>query len=315
MQGKRIEIMEQDQTQKIVGVRFSKVGKVYNFDAAKIENLRMGDVVVVETSRGWQLGEVVLFIENPEKPVEGGFKPIARLATPKDLLQRQTWQGKESDVLEECRKRAKELKLAGIKIVSSEYSFDGTKLTIFFSSDSEEKAELKSLRSDMQKMYAPAQVDIRQVGPRDVAKIMGGMGACGLECRCCTKFIMEFSSISIKMAKEQGISLTPTEITGMCGRLRCCLIYEYENYVEARKTLPKKNKRVITPNGEGKIIDVYPIRECVLVEIPEVGRREFHKDELQVIEDQENLDKAAASFVQKHGGGGGGCGQCEFRNR
>ncbi len=304
--------MEQELIQKIVGVRFSKVGKIYYFDGTKIENLRVNDVVVVETSRGWQLGEVVLFVDQPEKPSEGGFKPLTRLATPKDLLQRQAWQAKEPEVLEECQKRAKELKLAGIKIVSSEYSFDGSRLTILFSSDSEEKAELRSLRSDMQKMFAPAQVEIRQVGPRDVAKIMGGMGACGLECRCCTKFITEFSSISIKMAKEQGISLTPTEITGMCGRLRCCLIYEYENYLEARKTMPKKNKQVITPDGPGKVVDVYPIREFVLVELPEVGRREYHKDDLQIVEDKETLDKAAATFVQKHGAGGG-CGQCNLK--
>ncbi len=307
--------MEQELNQKIVGVRFSKVGKIYYFDASKIDYLRINDVVVVETSRGWQLGEVILFVAQPEKPVEGGFKPLTRLATPKDLLQRQAWQMKEPEVLEECQKRAKELKLAGIKIVSSEYSFDGSKLTILFSSDSEEKVELKSLRSDMQKMYAPVQVEIRQIGPRDVAKIMGGMGACGLECRCCTKFITEFSSISIKMAKEQGISLTPTEITGMCGRLRCCLIYEYENYLEARKTMPKKNKIVITPDGQGKVIEVFPIRECVLVELPEIGRREYHKDDLQVLEDQETLNKAAETFVQKHsgGGGGGGCGQCNLK--
>jgi len=305
--------MEEGQTQKIVGVRFSKVGKIYHFDASKIENLRLGDIAVVETSRGWQLGEVILFVEQPEKPDEGGWKSINRLATPKDLIQWQSWQEKEAEVVEECVKRVKELKLAGIKVVSSEYSFDGSRLTILFSSDSEEKAELKSLRADMQKKYAPAQVELRQIGPRDVAKIMGGMGACGLECRCCSKYITEFSSISIKMAKEQGISLTPTEITGMCGRLRCCLIYEYENYVEARKTLPKKNKHVITPNGEGKVIDVYPMRDAILVELPEIGRREFHKDEVKLVDEGEVLDKAAKDFVQKHGGGG--CDLCKQKNK
>ena len=195
--------------------------------------------------------------------------------------------------LKNVKRRAKELRLNGIKIVMSEYSYDGTRLTIFFSSDSEEKVELKSLRADMQRHFAPAQVEFRQIGPRDVAKYLGGMGACGLENRCCSKFITEFSSISIRMAKEQGISLTPTEITGMCGRLRCCLIYEYDNYVEARKLLPKKNKRVITPDGEGKVLDVYPIREFILVELPEIGRREFHKDDVKLVEELEAIDKAA----------------------
>ncbi|MRS02501.1 stage 0 sporulation protein, partial [bacterium] len=281
-----------DQTQtapSIVGVRFSKVGKIYHFDARKIDSLRLGDVVVVETSRGWQLGEVVVMVADPVAPPEGTWKTLDRLATPKDLMQRQNWQSKELDVVEVARKRLKELRLQGVKIIFSEYSYDGSKLTIFFSSDSEDKVDLKSMRSDMQRVYGPAQVELRQIGPRDVAKVLGGMGACGLETRCCSKFITEFSSISIRMAKEQGISLTPTEITGMCGRLRCCLIYEYENYVEARKLLPKKNKRVITPDGTGKVIDVSPIREMVLVELPEIGRKEYHKDVLKPADEMEAL--------------------------
>jgi cell fate regulator YaaT (PSP1 superfamily) len=303
-----------DQTQNtpgIVGVRFSKVGKVYHFDARKIESLRMGDVVVVETSRGWQLGEVVVMVSDPVIPPEGTWKALDRLATPKDLMQRQNWQSKELDVVETARKRLKELRLHGVKIIFCEYSYDGSKLTIFFSSDSEDKVDLKSMRSDMQRIYGPSQVELRQIGPRDVAKVLGGMGACGLETRCCSKFITEFSSISIRMAKEQGISLTPTEITGMCGRLRCCLIYEYENYVEARKLLPKKNKRVITPDGTGKVIDVSPIREMVLVELPEIGRKEYHKDVLKPAEEMEALENKA----QQTGGGqgGGGCGQCQRR--
>ncbi|PKN89613.1 MAG: stage 0 sporulation protein, partial [Chloroflexi bacterium HGW-Chloroflexi-7] len=281
---------DQAQTQtapSIVGVRFSKVGKIYHFDARKIEALRLGDVVVVETSRGWQLGEVVVMVAEPVAPPEGTWKTLDRLATPKDLMQRQNWQAKEQDVVEVARKRLKELRLQGVKIIFSEYSYDGSKLTIFFSSDSEDKVDLKSMRSDMQRVYGPAQVELRQIGPRDVAKVLGGMGACGLETRCCSKFITEFSSISIRMAKEQGISLTPTEITGMCGRLRCCLIYEYDNYVEARKLLPKKNKRVITPDGTGKVIDVSPIREMVLVELPEIGRKEYHKDVLKPADELE----------------------------
>ncbi|MCX6054506.1 MAG: regulatory iron-sulfur-containing complex subunit RicT [Chloroflexi bacterium] len=303
--------MEQKISSRIVGVRFSKVGKVYHFDAKKIESFRVGDVAVVETSRGWQLGEIIVIVENPVSPPEGTWKQLDRLASPKDLLQRQSWQAKEQDVAEYSKKRVRELKLVGIKIVMSEYSYDGSKLTIFFSSDSEDKVELKSLRSDMQRAYAPAQVDLRQIGPRDVAKILGGMGACGLESRCCSQFITEFSSISIRMAKEQGISLTPTEITGMCGRLRCCLIYEFENYVEARKLLPKKNKRMITPDGVGKVIDVSPIREMVLIELPEIGRKEYHKDLLKPADELEAFENKANSGSSGHGGGG--CGQCKQR--
>jgi cell fate regulator YaaT (PSP1 superfamily) len=127
---------------------------------------------------------------------------------------------------------------------------------------------------------------MRQIGPRDVAKYIGGMGACGLEQRCCSRFLNEFSSISIRMAKDQGISLTPTEITGMCGRLRCCLIYEFEAYAEARKGLPKKNKRIQTPEGEGKVIDVYPLAGRIRVDIPEVGMREYTREQFEAFEKQ-----------------------------
>lgn len=307
--------MENVSTPNIVGVRFSKVGKIYHFDASKIENYRKGDVVIVETSRGWQLGEIIVpKVEDATPPPEGAWKMIERLATPRDLLQRQSWQEKEPEVTVVARERAKELRLNGIKIIFSEFSYDGARLSIFFSSDSEDKAELKSLRSDMQRTYGPAQVDVRQIGPRDVAKYLGGMGACGMETRCCSMFITEFSSISIRMAKEQGISLTPTEITGMCGRLRCCLIYEYETYVEARKRLPKKNKRVITPKGEGKVVDLMPLRDGVVVELQDLGRIEFRLDELKPAEEYEAfVQKAENPSCASSSGGGGACSRCKQR--
>ncbi len=277
----------------VVGVRFVKTGKVYHFDASSVEDVKIGDSVVVETSRGWQIGQVAQIVENPASPPEGSWKRVDRLATPRDLAMRQSWQLKEAEVVAAGRQRAKELALEGIRIVTAEYSVDGARLTIFFSSEAEDKVELKSLRQDMQRQFSPTQVDVRQMGPRDVAKLFGGMGACGLETRCCSRFLTEFSSISIKMAKEQGISLTPTEITGMCGRLRCCLIYEYELYVKARQELPKRNKRVITPLGEGKVVDVIPLQEMILVELPEVGVRQFQKTEIQPADELEALQKKA----------------------
>lgn len=266
----------------IVGVRFTKIGKIYHFDASQIPDFLPGDKVIVETSRGWQLGEISHKIPETSLTTEGNWKRIDRKATPRDLVQYQTWQQKEGDVVTAARKRAKELNLKLIKVISAEYSFDGAKLSIQYSTESEEKVDLKSLRSDMQKLFSPAQVEMRQIGPRDVAKCMGGMGACGLETRCCSKFLTDFNSISIRMAKEQSISLTPSEITGMCGRLRCCLIYEYQQYVDARQRLPKKNKMVKTPQGEGKVIDVHPLRGSIVVEIPEIGIREFLKDEIEL---------------------------------
>uniref|UniRef100_A0A7C4PJ34 Stage 0 sporulation family protein n=1 Tax=Anaerolinea thermolimosa TaxID=229919 RepID=A0A7C4PJ34_9CHLR len=268
----------------IVGVRFSKVGKIYHFDASMVPDVQPGDSVVVETSRGWQIGTVVTLEPTPETPPEG-LKQIDRRATPRDLAIRDMWKAKEPEVLAASRKRASELNLVGVKIIAADYSFDGSRLSIMFSSETDEKVDMKSLRQDMQRQFAPAQVELRQIGPRDVAKLLGGMGACGLEQRCCSQFLCEFSSISIKMAKEQGISLTPTEITGMCGRLRCCLIYEYQQYADARAQLPKRNKRVMTPDGEGRVIDVVPLRESAIVEFPDGIRREVKKDQLTIIDE------------------------------
>ena len=293
----------------VVGVRFSKVGKIYHFDARRLSELQLGDMVVVETSRGWQMGEIAQVVSQPAAPPEGGWKEVDRRATPRDLLLRQMWQQREVEAMVSCRSRAAELRLEGVKIIAAEYSFDGSRLSFLYSTESEEKVDLKSLRQDMQRMYNQSQVDLRQIGPRDVAKIIGGMGACGLETRCCTKFLTDFSSISIRMAKEQGISLTPTEITGMCGRLRCCLIYEYSQYVAARQEMPKKNKRVVTPQGEGKVIDVYPLREAVLVELPGVGYREFPKSDIQPAEELENFQKKAQNPCNGPNGAGCSCGK------
>jgi cell fate regulator YaaT (PSP1 superfamily) len=273
----------------IVGIRFTQIGKAYHFDASTIPEVKVGNHVIVETSRGKQLGEVTQIVEHPSTPPEGTWKPVERLATPRDLLLRRMWAQKELEAMIACRERTANLKLSEIKIVAAEFSFDGARLTLMFSTENEDKADLKSLRHDMQKLFQKSQVELRQIGPRDVAKMLGGMGACGMETRCCSMFLTEFSPISIKMAKEQGISLTPTEITGMCGRLRCCLVYEYEQYAAARKELPKRNKRVVTPLGEGKVLDVNPLQLTIRVDIPDVGGREFTRDDVEPWDELEAL--------------------------
>ena len=287
--------MESTNSQRIIGVRFSKVGKIYYFDASGYDGVQLQDHVIVETSRGLQLGEIVMFVQDRPQTQETTIKAITRMATPRDLVLRQTWQQKEGDVVLAAQNRVRELKLEGVKIVGAEYSFDGLRLAILYTTESEDKVDLKSLRQDMQRAYGPSQVELRIIGPRDVAKMLCGMGACGIESRCCSRFLSEFSSISIRMAKEQGISLTPTEITGMCGRLRCCLIYEYEQYVLARQELPKRNKRVITPKGEGKVLDVSPIRRAIYVELADGTRQEFLADDLQPADELEALQKKAES--------------------
>jgi len=304
----------QTELKHIIGVRFSKIGKVYHFDSSALPELGAGEFVIVDTTRGRNLGEVVqVLTETPPTP-EGGWKSVERKATPRDLLLQQSWKAKQTEAMINCRARASELGLLDtIKVVAAEYSYDGSRLALLFSTDLEEKVDLKSLRKDMQEKYPSTHIEMRQIGPRDVAKILGGMGACGIETRCCSKFLTEFSPISIKMAKEQGISLTPEEITGMCGRLRCCLIYEYEQYVAARKTLPKRNKRVVTPKGEGKVIDVMPMSDKVTVVIEvENERPQYHtftRDEIEPWDELEALRRKSEAPCDKHEGGGCNCGK------
>lgn len=264
---------------------------------------------MVDTSRGRQLGEVIQVIQNPTPPPEGLWKPIQRRATPRDLVLRQLWQKKELEAMINCRARLAELRIPGVKIVAAEFTFDGTRLSFLYSTEAEGKVDLRRLQTAMQRVYPRPRIEMRQIGPRDVAKMLGGMGACGLENRCCSMFLTEFSPISIKMAKEQGISLTPTEITGMCGRLRCCLIYEYEQYVEARKTLPKRNKRVVTPQGEGKVWDVYPLKQTVIVELDSGTRAEFNQADLQPWDELEALRRKSQEPCDRHEDGGCTCGQ------
>ncbi len=281
----------------IVGIRFHRIGKIYHFDASAFPDLQPGDFVIVETRRGRQLGEVAqTFDEPPAPPRDGVWKPVERRATPRDLVLRQIWQKKELQVTIQCRDKARQMKLRDVKIVASEFSFDGALLTILYSTAAGEKVNLNALGKIMQRLHPHSSVEMRQIGPRDVAKILGGMGACGIESRCCSTFLTEFSPISIKMAKAQGISLAPSEITGMCGRLRCCLVYEYEQYAEARKELPKRNKRVVTPLGEGKVVDLYPLKQSVVVRLFESGERhEFLKHELQPWGELEALRRKAAN--------------------
>ena len=293
----------------IVGIRFQKSGKVYHFDASESPDILVGDYAVVETSRGRQLGEVVQIVESPSPPPEGAWKSIHHKATPRDLVLRQLWQKKELEAMINCRAKLAEVKIPGVKIVAAEFSFDGSRLSFLYSTESESKVDLRRLQTAMQRLYIRSRVEMRQIGPRDVAKLLGGMAACGIENRCCSMFLTEFSRISIKMAKELGISLTPTEITGMCGRLRCCLIYEYEHYVEARKNLPKRNKRVVTPSGEGKVWDVYPLKQTVLVELDNGVRVEVAHADIQPWEELEALRKKAQEPCGFHEGGACTCGK------
>lgn len=294
---------------RVAGVRFQKLGKLYYFDASGVPDLRPGDFVIVSTSRGREMAEVIDFVPSPGQPPEGGWKRIERRATAQELVMRQMWQRRELEAMIECRAKASEIGLRNIKIARAEYSYDGSRIAFLIVSDTDEKPDFKDLRKQMQRIHRKTGVELRQIGPRDVARLLGGMGACGLEERCCSRFLTEFSPISIKMAKAQGISLNPQEITGMCGRLRCCLVYEYEQYTEARKTLPKRNKRVVTPLGEGKVLDVVPLKQAVIVLLEDGRRAEFLKHEVQPYEELKALESKSQAPCDRHENGECDCGK------
>ena len=262
---------------QVVGIRFQPTGKIYHFDAGDRRDLQPGDFVLVETVRGQQLGEVVS-VSPMREGEEESFKPIERRATGWDLALRQRRQRKEEEALTTARKKAAQLGLP-IKIVIAEYTFDGQRLTLLYVSD-QKKLNTGELLQSLQETLG-VRVDLRRIGPRDQAKLLGGYGACG-ELRCCSRFISEFSPVSIKMAKTQGISLNPADITGMCGRLRCCLVYEQEQYLEASRMMPRRKKRVRTPYGEGKVIDLLPLKGVVVVQIEE-RRIEVPVEEVELV--------------------------------
>lgn len=300
---------EQTNIQNAVAIRFQPIGKLYHFDSTDVSDLRPGDYVIVSTTRGREMGEVVRLLKESQKPSNAKLKSIERRATPQELVMRRIWQRKELEAMINCRAKASELGITGTKIAKAEYSFDGSRLAFLYNVEGDENVDLTDLKKQLQRMHRKSRVEMRQVGPRDVAKIIGGMGACGLEERCCSKFLSEFSPISIKMAKAQGVSLNPQEITGMCGRLRCCLVYEFQQYVEARKGLPKRKKKVITPRGVGKVVDVLPLKQAVIVLLDDDRRVEFSKHELQPYDEYKALQDKSNGPCDRHENGGCTCGR------
>jgi cell fate regulator YaaT (PSP1 superfamily) len=264
----------------IIGVQFEPIGKNYYFDASRFPDLKPGDPVVVRTSRGLQLANITQVNLEVDELDMNGFKAVERPATPQDLLQRKALIIREQEIIAQIRANLAEQGLSAVKVLSAEFSLDGDRLFVLINTEASVNVNAKRLQQDIKQMAKDVDVDLRQIGPRDAAKLLRGMGACGQEMRCCSMFLTEFSSISIRMAKTQDISLTPSEITGMCGRLRCCLIYEYDQYVEAIKTLPKRKRKVITPMGEGRVVQILPMRQAVIVDLPNLGPRQFTIEEL-----------------------------------
>ncbi len=289
----------------VVGIRFQKLGKLYHFKVKDPAELEAGDHVIVETQRGTQLGQIIAYVPEDEVHRRKGMRYVQRKATPRDLVMKQVWETKELDALITCREAANELNVKDAKFVKAEYSFDGSWITFHYATENK-NLDINPLKNKLKKKMR-SRVEMRLIGPRDVAKIMGGFGACGAP-RCCSTFLTEFSPISIRMAKEQGVSLSPQEITGMCGRLRCCLVYEFEQYVEAKKTLPRVGKRIGTPYGEGKVRDVRVLRDSVMVSI-EDEYKEVFRHEIEPLAELKALQEKAEKGCDRQANGGCDCGR------
>jgi cell fate regulator YaaT (PSP1 superfamily) len=262
----------------IVGIRFKRAGKVYYFDPGGIE-LKAYDYVVVQTARGVEMGQVTIAPKQVlASELTAELKPISRKATEDDVKRAQDFAEKESSALSECAKMITKLNLP-MKLVAAEYSLDGSRLTFYFTA--EERVDFRELVRELT-AYFKTRIELRQIGPRDQAKIVGGLGRCG-RALCCGSFLTEFNPVSIKMAKEQDLPLDPMKISGVCGRLQCCLAYESNQYHEAKAQMPRKGQRVETPSGPGFVVGVYPLKETVLVEMESKAEAEFPVKEIKLL--------------------------------
>jgi cell fate regulator YaaT (PSP1 superfamily) len=246
----------------IAGIRFKKAGKIYYFDAGDI-SLEAGDYAVVKTSRGTELGHVVIAPgQIPASETDGNISPVIRKAEPEDIAKAEELDAKAGEALIECGKVIGELQLP-MKLLSAEYNLDSSRLTFLFSA--EERVDFRELVRRLTRQFK-VRVELRQVGSRDEAKLLGSFGRCGRPL-CCTTFLTEFTPVSIKMAKEQDLPLNPMKISGACGRLMCCLAYEGEQYRAMKEKMPKTGQRVSTRMGEATVVGNNPLKETVMVEL------------------------------------------------
>lgn len=244
----------------IVGIRFRPAGRIYYFDPRE-QIYKTGQYVIVETARGLESGRVVIASKKvAASELSEPLKPVLRLATEDELRVMLTFKGKEKDALVQCAKHVAQHRLP-MKLVEAEYAFDGSRLTFYFTAD--ERVDFRALVRDLAATFR-TRIELRQIGARDQAKLLGGLGPCG-KTLCCSSWITDFGVISIKMAKEQNLPLNPSKISGVCGRLLCCLSYENDNYIQARQRMPQLGAMLDTPSGRGRVISVNVPRNSVEV--------------------------------------------------
>jgi cell fate regulator YaaT (PSP1 superfamily) len=275
---------------EVIGVRFKNVGKVYYFDPDG-NTLKKGDMVIVETARGVECGEVAM--ENRMISDEGIVQPLKkliRIATDDDLKKVAENRLKEKSAFDICCKKILAHNLE-MKLVDVEYTFDNSKILFYFTADG--RVDFRELVKDLASVFR-TRIELRQIGVRDEAKMLGGLGICGRPF-CCSSFLGGFQPVSIKMAKEQGLSLNPVKISGTCGRLMCCLKYEQEAYLDLLRSTPKVNAIVMTPEGKGTVIDQNMLTGVLTIRLdkaPDAAPQTFRVKDVKVIKDgQIKIDK------------------------
>ncbi|WZL73422.1 stage 0 sporulation family protein [Clostridiaceae bacterium 35-E11] len=265
----------------VVGVRFKKAGKIYYFDPDHID-IQKHQNVIVETSRGVEFGEVVVGPkEIPEEDIVAPLKKVLRVATIEDEIQNQQNIEKEKEAFEICLEKIIQHQL-DMKLIDVEYTFDNNKVIFYFTADG--RVDFRELVKDLAAIFK-TRIELRQIGVRDEAKMIGGMGPCG-KSLCCATWLGDFEPVSIKMAKEQNLSLNPTKISGICGRLMCCLKYEHEMYQNLRDNLPEVGEKVLTPDGPGIVMENNVLLECVkirlIIEEKSQGKDDKLSDDVQI---------------------------------
>lgn len=235
---------------KVAGVRFKTAGKMYYFDPENMELVK-GDHVIVETARGMEYGTVVQGVKEVEdKEIVPPLKKILRIADEKDRIQYEENCGKKNRAMQLCQEKISKHKLE-MKLIDVEYTFDNSKIIFYFTADG--RVDFRELVKDLAGVFK-MRIELRQIGVRDESKMVGGIGTCGKPL-CCHSWLPEFEPVSIKMAKVQGLSLNPAKISGICGRLMCCLKFENDIYYELRKGMPEHNERIKTPDGMAIVVD------------------------------------------------------------
>ena len=246
----------------VIGVRFKDGGKMYYFDPGEFD-VKEGDGVIVETARGTEFGDVVAPPQQlEEEKIIAPLKSVVRIATPYDREQRDKNRARESEAYAICMEKIQAHQLE-MKLVDVEYTFNGSKVVFYFTADG--RVDCRELVKDLASVFK-TRIELRQIGVRDEAKMLGGLGSCGRPV-CCKAFLSDFTPVSIKMAKEQNLSLSPTKISGICGRLMCCLKYEQDAYESMRKQMPRTGREVITPDGNGTVLENNVITERTRVKV------------------------------------------------